>query len=587
MNLSLKKHILESKKLFPFDELSRVELVLACMLYADMVFHKRLPEKIEHKLPIKLHTINVFLSLAFKLPSLEASKYSLPVDERNLTAFITKLLELLANEIISSDSLVDAVKFTHIDSKFSFSIPTEVCDLAKLILGEAQSIYCPFSKGGDFAYHLFGHSSIVCETDSKSDIYYTQSLRYFSNNGFEVKHNDPISKPSLIESGKFKQFDAALAMLPWGEKIKGKFDNDNWGRFPEASLLGEVYFLRHMLAHTSKRVVCFVSDTFLFRTSGGEKLFKLDIIEKNWLEGVISLPSGLLNKTSPPLSMMILNKQKQNENIQFVNAISDQFQEPLSKSKNQLKNANQIVSEFINFKNGLHSANVKVKTIKKNHYNLSPARYVTSKADEHLNDFLNKFKEAPLDELVTFSRPQSLANDEQASSVFYEYGLNNLNEINHLSGSARVVKIKTSRLERVKSNMIKPFDVLVVCRGAVGKVGFVPEDIPKNAVANQAFVILRIKEGCRRMTPQALFQYFKSEYGQYQLSSLATGTTSPSLASNDIKSLILPKFEKLHLGVLDNAHQKEMELQSQLDSVRKQMQNNSNDAFKSLPALTQ
>ena len=74
--------------------------------------------------------------------------------------------------------------------------------------------------------------------------------------------------------------------------------------------MGEVYYLRHMLAQSTKKVVCFVSDAFLFRTAAGEKLFKENMIEENWLEGVIALPNGLLSHTSAPINAVILNKEK-------------------------------------------------------------------------------------------------------------------------------------------------------------------------------------------------------------------------------------------------------------------------------------
>jgi type I restriction enzyme M protein len=570
---SLKQLIFESKTLFPFDEPERVELVSTCFVYAVMAINNDLPDGVEHKQPVTFQTLNVMLNKTFKLSSLRVSHQNIPEYEGSLTQFINQLLQLLKQNIISAHTLIETVYYMHNTSKFSYAIPSEVCELGIALLGEQCSVYCPFGKGYNFALRLPIHTKAVCETGSREDSHYAKLLNYLHNRSITIKDSDPILNPRLVDDDKLKQFEASIAMPPFGQKLKGKIAIDIWERFPEESLMGEVYYLRHMLAHSTKKVVCFVSDAFLFRTAAGEKLFKEDVLEKNWLEGVIALPAGLLSHTSAPINAIILNKEKNCTYVRFINARTGEFVEPLSKTKNRLQNIQTIVSEFESFSIGDHTADTGTYEIEDNEYNLSPTRYVLSEGDKKFHDFLTHFRKAPLKELVEFIRPQSLSHDDRSDVTFSEYGLNNLNDINHLEGKARIVKVNKRLKKRAEKQHIQANDVLVVCRGAVGKVAFVPEGIEDNAVANQAFTILRIKQGCRRMTPKALFQYLSSEFGKYQLTSLATGTTSLMLSSKDIQSMVVPGFEKPQLEVLGIAHDQTKEKYEQIEALRTEIKN--------------
>lgn len=90
--------------------------------------------------------------------------------------------------------------------------------------------------------------------------------------------------------------------------------------------------LRHMLAQAPDRVVCFVTNGFLFPVAVGEKLFKEDVINSNWLKAVISLPSNLLQQASIPVSVVVFDKTK-TKDVLFVDASSEHFIEKAHTSK--------------------------------------------------------------------------------------------------------------------------------------------------------------------------------------------------------------------------------------------------------------
>ena len=573
MHLRLQQLIDESCVSLPLDEEVRIELIAACFVYAYHSYSQKPAQSTTSAQPVTFEKLNnvvrTVLNLKAPLKVRDTGKLELETPTRQ---FITNVEQMLNNGLISCFDLSTAIKQMYSVARSSFTIPEELCQLGVGLLGGAvSSVYTPFEKGCEFSFYLPGNSTAICETASKEDFFYAHAQNYLLGKHVQIVDADPIAHPKQLANGELAQFQSAIAMPPFGLKMKGQIKSDIWGRFPEESLMGEVYFLRHMLAHAQQRVVCFVSDAFLFRTAGGERLFKEDVIDNNWLEGVIALPSGLLNHTSISVNALVFNKTRSNRYIKFFNASSDAFIEKLSKARGKLKNAELIIKEFISYSDGDNSTSIKPDKVFENECNLSPARYVKSGADKKFAAFMSHFKPSPLTELVDIFRPQALQHDESGETVLHEYGVNNLNDIGHLCGEPRVVKVKRQQLKRIAKQKIQPHDVLVVCRGAVGKVGYVPERLKDNALVNQAFTILRIKPGCRRMSPQALFQYLSSEYGKHQLTSLATGTSAPMLSSKDIQALIVPAFSKEQQETFAVAHQQTIEKQEKIDTLQKEL----------------
>jgi type I restriction enzyme M protein len=573
MHTSIKQLIDYSSGIFPLEDDEFLELICACFVYVHRISQDKSPLIYHVDELLTFNDLNASIKTFLHLSApLKVSRKNRPELEGALNEFIAKLGKLFNSKVINSNDLSDAVKEMYSKIESGFVIPNELCHLGVSLLGNStQQVYCPFEKGCDFALSLPELSQATTETNSIDDVFYAKIQSALLNKSLSIIKTDPIENPTISGDGGLKKFDASIAMLPIGTRLKGEVESDIWDRFPERSLMGEVYYLRHMLAQSTGRVICFVSNAFLFRTAAGEYQFKEDMVENEWLEGVIALPRGLLPHTSVDISILILNQSKPSFTVKFFDATSEKFILKLSKKRNQLSNIHQLLNIYYNPHNYAEDEIVTSSKydIADNEYNLSPARYVQSENDKKLDEFLSSVKTAPLNELVDIFRPQALQNDIQGNIDFLEYGLNNLNDIGHLDGSPRQLKLANRKLKSAKKQLIKSNDVLIVCRGAVGKVGFVPDTIEDNALANQAFVILRVKPLCRRMTPKALFEYLSSDYGRHHLSSLATGTTSLMLASKDISSMVVPAFNKVQQEALAVAHQQAIDKQNELDTIKK------------------
>ncbi len=131
-----------------------------------------------------------------------------------------------------------------------------------------------------------------------------------------------------------------------------------------------------------------------------EQAIKASLIEKNYLEAVISLPDKMFESTSIPTSLLIFDKKKQTSNILMVNAsslateeIREQRGQVGSKSHTSRvykKKVNVLSSDAINKvmsllnkpndEQGLSKV-VSIETIKEQDYVLTPNRYIEMKQE--------------------------------------------------------------------------------------------------------------------------------------------------------------------------------------------------------------
>lgn len=482
------------------------------------------------------------------------------------------LQDLLKAQLVTYKDLSDTLKFISADFGKSGNLPHVPYELATLginLLGDkTETVYCPFNNGYYFANELPSSSEKQGETLASIDVYFAEVDRFLLDSNFSIVQNDPFQSPYYVGDGGLVQFDTSIAMPPFGLKIKSKEINDIWGRFPEKSLMGEVYFLRHMLAHTFGTVVCFVANGFLFRTSAGEKQFKQDVVNHNMIKAVISLPANLVARTGIPISVLVLDKRKTCNTIKFIDASSDVFTDKSSRTRNRLNNIDRILEAYNSSENTDISVHASPQEIKDNEYNLSPSRYVLSENDKELSSYLSQFKTAKLEELVEIVRPQALKHTESGEEIYYEYNLSNLDEIGFIQGEGKKICVDQNDIAKAKKQTIKASDVLVVCKGAVGKVGFAGGEIEFNAIASQAFSILRVKPHISSITAEALYQYLASKYGQLQLSSLATGTSALMLSAKDLNTLEVPLFTTEKLNQIKAVRQQIIDTNKQIQSLR-------------------
>lgn len=497
------------------------------------------------------------------------------LSDEQLTQIMVSLKNLLKANAITYEDLSNTLKQLFSNAGRAYGeedIPAELCELGVNLLGDKNnSVYLPFGRGYHFAHQIPETSEVFGESQVATDVFLAEVHSILLNRKFEITQTDPLSCPSFIGDGGLKQFDSTLAFPPLNLKY-GKNDiNDIWGRFPEKSLMGDVYHLRHMLSQSTDLVVCVVSNGFLFRSAAGEKQFKQDILKNNWLKTVISLPSNLLSSTGISINIVVLDKNKINDTVNFIDASGDNFIEKETRTRNKLNNVEQIIELYQSNTDSKTSKHCSFEEIAENDFNLSPNRYVLSDEEKGLIDFLNSNETAKLEDLVEIIRPQALKHDENSEITFTEYNLASMNNIGEITGEGKKINVNSAELNRANKQTIKPHDILVVCKGAVGKVAIVSEHISENSLASQAFSILRIKPHINTVTSEALYQYLISGFGQLQFKAITTGTSALMIAAKDLNTLQVPLFNAEKLSQIKEVRQQVVDTHNRIDALRNEI----------------
>lgn len=197
----------------------------------------------------------------------------------------------------------------------------------------------------------------------------------------DIKNEDTLENPLHTQNGQLVQFDRVLANPPFSQNYK-KSELTYKERFshfmPENGKKGDYMFVQHMIASLKSdgKMGVVMPHGVLFRGSEEGKFRKHLIEEREILEAVIGLPSGLFYGTGIPASLLIINKAKKDDKILFINADAE-YKE--SKNQNLLRPEDIEKINYV-YQNKLeldkYSKLVTLEELEKEDFNLNIRRYV-------------------------------------------------------------------------------------------------------------------------------------------------------------------------------------------------------------------
>jgi type I restriction enzyme M protein len=460
--------------------------------------------------------------------------------------------------------------------------PNEVADLCiKLAeICSTDTVYCPFGRSLKLAEMSNKYASEI-SFEGRVIAPMPYLINILEDGAIRVKHGDPIRDPGWMEDGgKSKQFDVALANIPFGVRYRQREipDSNSYRRFPEPKLFGEVVNIHHVLEQTKRTAVVIAPNGFLSRTAAGERQYKEELLKLGRLQAVIGLPPLLLTTTNIGFSILVLSKEGKSGKVLFIDASSENFFDEkkgrafFDGSRRRLKNIDEI---FQLFKRGADSEFSRLATLdecRANDYNLLPERYVPTKEQAGVEDILKKNKTVTLEEISEILRPQSLKDEIQEGGIkYYEVAVNDINEDGYIRKPKKTLQLREKRFDKTRSPILKPNDIILAVKGSVGKVGFVPSDLKNDTwIANQSFQVIRIKPNEHLNDPIVLFRYLCSQAGQKLLQSRVSGTTVPQLQTRDVRGLPIPVPSLEEQKIISKDHYAIVEIYQQIASLRKQ-----------------
>lgn len=212
-------------------------------------------------------------------------------------------------------------------------------------------------------------------------------LHNINYNNFHIARGDTLVHPEHWDD---EPFDAIVSNPPYSIKWAGKENpiliNDE--RFSPAGVLApsskaDLAFTMHMLSWLSpKGTAAIVEFPGVLYRGGAEQKIRQYMIDNNFVDAVIQLPSDLFFGTSIATCILVLKKNKSDNNILFVDA-SEEFVRNTNKNKLSDENINNIVNllkDRVSVDNKSYLASY--DEIKENDYNISVNSYLKTNNSE-------------------------------------------------------------------------------------------------------------------------------------------------------------------------------------------------------------
>ncbi len=206
-------------------------------------------------------------------------------------------------------------------------------------------------------------------------------LHNINYNNFSIERGDTLIHPAHWND---EPFDAIVSNPPYSIKWAGKSNpiliNDE--RFAPAGILApeskaDLAFTMHMLSWLSpKGTAAIVEFPGVLYRGGAEQKIRQYMIDNNFVDTVIQLPQDLFFGTSIATCILVLKKNKSDNNILFVDA-SDEFTRNTNKNKLSDENINNIV-DLLKDRKSIESKSylATYDEVKENDYNLSVNSYL-------------------------------------------------------------------------------------------------------------------------------------------------------------------------------------------------------------------
>ncbi len=213
-------------------------------------------------------------------------------------------------------------------------------------------------------------------------------LHNINYNNFSIEREDTLIHPKHFDD---EPFDAIVSNPPYSIKWTGKSNplliNDE--RFAPAGVLApqskaDLAFTMHMLSWLSpKGTAAIVEFPGVLYRGGAEQKIRQYMIDNNFVDAIIQLPPDLFFGTSIATCILVLKKNKSDNNILFVDATEECVR---NTNKNKLSNEN--INNIINLLKDRKSQDNKsylatYEEVKDNDYNISVNSYLKTNTEEN------------------------------------------------------------------------------------------------------------------------------------------------------------------------------------------------------------
>lgn len=479
---------------------------------------------------------------------------------------VLQALELLADANLSEPWANDSLT-AMMSSGAGKGLPSQPNELTSLMITLARvepsnRVYLPFEYSFQLTAAVQGLGA-TSFSETKMAWAFPWLINLLSDTSAHVYVGDSLERPGFLEDGCLTQFDVSLSFPPLGVKYHLSLaERDLFGRFPEPTSSVAVLAVRHILARTKGRAVVAVPNGLLF-SPGAERALREDLLAKRQIEAVIGLPAALLPNTALSFTLLVLNREKQSDQIVFVDGAQGSLFKKDGKGRAVLTGWEAIAEAVHSSADGAFSRVVSVGDVLRNDAQLQVTRYCKTSQDEIVEALLAKYPNRELSELVSVVRPLPVASGEGEVPVL-EVGPADFPEFGYAQTPGREIRLTEAAVSKGRKQFLRPFDIAITIKGSVGKVAILPPEIAAGGyagwVAGQSCLVLRVDDK-GIIDPRVLFSFLKSDIGQAQLKQIVSGASVPLIQLRELEKIRIPIPDRLEQEKTIDAFEKIVEIE--------------------------
>lgn len=325
--------------------------------------------------------------------------------------------------------------------------------------------------------------------------------------------------------------DWVLAAPPMAMKLKTKVRDYHYSQ--EASL-------HKILAEGREKAVLLAPTSIL--TLRSSFTLRKKLIDEGLLEAVVQLPKGTLKFTSvAPVLLLIDRTRMPGESVQFHDLESL-----------DTETARAALGAIRARKPGHTGCLANQNDVRRQDYDLTVNRYKLGVATKAMEELKGTVSLEGLAKLVKTQSLPSLDTDTEGQDFYLEIAPKDIGENGIITTPEKKVVVDAKYERRANNQRVQAGDILLVVKGSVTNVGYVPMDCPDNWIAGQAFMIIRPQP---KIGTEYLFQYLSSDLVQGYLKERAFGDAMSIIKPADIETIPVPLPEPKELKEIRETHE--------------------------------
>ena len=375
------------------------------------------------------------------------------------------------------------------------------------------------------------------------------------------------------------QWPVAIVAPPWGERTRELLIDDPWllpSPLDCPSAIKNSEARRVFAAHQrcSGTTYALMSPGIAARTSKDLEYFREELVQKNWLDAVIALPSGVNSATNLEGLLLVLKKDRAvGAPIQMV-AAQELLIQRKGKSSKQLWDTNGVkeLTQLLNHRRDSSYARlIPAQELEANGFSFQVSRYLHSEDDLVLQRYLDSRATVQLGDLAEIRRPvASLGRQEDDGIEVREVTPGDIDDSGQLLQGTKLIRLPEAALAKGRQHLLERGDVLLSIKGGLGKVSVV-QDLEQPTVPGQAFCVVRLRPNAP-LTPAALVQYLRSAVGQTLLNKAGQGAAVSFVPMGEVKGLpvVIPSSSELQRA--ESLEQESVALSREVEELSRRLQ---------------